>query len=236
MVSAPKLLFPIDEHERLQSLYHYDILHSLREELFDELVVLAATLFRVPIAYISLVAAEQVHYKATFGFPQVLPAQPRAELLCAQVVRQGQVVVYHDLATAPQTALDAQAIQNALAHEARFYAGAPLRMPEQHSIGALCLVDQTQREFSAGEQELLEVLANLVSQAIVVRCHCQATPGLGAACWHSIQLQAREEVYALSALVRYLAARYGTSTPVPEEILYPVCRRLIDLQAILHDH
>lgn len=234
MVSASELLFPVDEHERLQSLYHYDILHSLQEELFDELVVLAATLFRLPISYISLVAAEQAYYKASFGFSH-MPPQPRADLLCAQVIKKGRVVVYNDLATAPQTALDAQAIRNSLTYQARFYAGAPLRMPGQHVIGALCLVDQQPREFSAAEQQLLEVIADLVSQAIAVRLHCRSTPGLGDACWYSIQLQARDEVYALGALVRYLAARYGTSIPVPEEILHPVRRRLADLQAILHE-
>lgn len=75
-----------------------------------------------------------------------------------------------------------------------------------------------------------------MSQAIEVRFHCQSTPALGNACWHSMQLQARDEVHALGALVRYLAARYGTSTPVPSEILHPVRRRLADLQVILQEY
>ncbi|MGI4863819.1 MAG: GAF domain-containing protein [Janthinobacterium lividum] len=235
MMSATALLLPVDEHERLQSLYHYDILHSLREELFDELVALTGAIFRMPIAYISLVDAEQIHYKASFGFP-LLPPQPRADLLCAQVVKRGEVVVYQNLATTPQTPLNAQAIQNCLAYGARFYAGAPLRMPGQHIIGTLCLVEQQPREFSAAEQSLLEAIADLASQAVAVRFQCRSTPTQGNARWRTVQLHAREEVYALGALVRYLAARYGTSVPVPEEILQPVRRRLHDLHAILQEY
>ncbi len=233
MVAVPQMLLPVDEAERLESLHRYDILYSLQEEFFDELVALAAALFRLPIAYIGLVDAEQVHYKASYGFPPI-PPNPRGELLCAQVIKHGQVVVYHDLATAPQTPLDALAIQNCLANQVRFYAGAPLHMPDQHNIGTLCLVDPQPRDFSADEQQMLESLAGIVSRAIVVRYHCRLV--LGEAYWQTIQREARDELYGLGALVRYLAARYGTTVPVPEEILKPVRRRLHDLRAILQEH
>lgn len=228
------MLLPANETERLRSLHQHDILHSLQEDLFDELVGLAGELFRLPISYVSLVDAEQVHYKATYGIPRLSP-RPRAELLCALVVRHGRVVVYHDLARATQTPLDTPAIRSGLALHARFYAGAPLRMPDQHVIGALCLVGQQPRELSADEQQVLEELAALVSRAIVVRCHCRRTPELGNARWQATQREARDEVYGLGALARYLAARYGPAVPVPEEVLQPVRRRLHDLRTILHD-
>jgi len=235
MVATPAMLLPANEAERLRSLHQYEILHSLQEDLFDELVVLAGALFRLPIAYVSLVDAERVHYKATYGFP-LIPPNLRAELLCAQVVRHGRVVVYHDLAAATQTLLDAAAIQNCLAHQARFYAGAPLRMPDQHIIGTLCLVGQQPRDFSPDEQQLLEELAAIVSRAIVVRHHCHHTLVLGQGRWQATQREARDEVHGLGALVRYLAARYGPAVPVPEEVLQPVRRRLHDLRAILQDY
>lgn len=234
MVVTPALLLPANEAERLRSLHQHDILHSLQEDLFDELVALMGILFRLPITYLGLVDAERVHYKATYGFPRISP-NPRAELLCAQVIKHGRVVVYHDLAEASQTPLDAVAIQNCLAQRARFYAGIPLRMPDQHIIGTLCLVDQQPREFSADEQLLVEDLASIVSRAIVVRYHCRRTPALGEARWQAMQREARDEVYGLGALVRYLTARYGAAVPVPEEVLQPVRRRLRDLRAILEE-
>ena len=228
------MLLPTNEAERLRSLHRYDILHSLQEVVFDELVLLAGTLFRLPIAYITLVDAERVHYKASYGSP-LPPPTPRAGLPCAQVVRHGRVVLYRDLAEATPTPLDAAAIQNCLTQGVRFYAGAPLRMPDQHIIGTLCLVDQEPREFSADEQHLLEELADIVSHAIVVRHYCHRAPLLGEARWQAIQQSARDEVYGLGALVRYLTARYGPAVPVPEEVLQPVRRRLYDLRAILHE-
>lgn len=234
MVSTPSTLLPADETARLQSLYSYAIVQSLQEEFFDELVALLANLFRLPIAYIGLMGADQLSYKATYGIARQ-SAQPRAGALCAQVVKYNRVVVYHDLAVAPQTSLDALAITNSLAHRVRFYAGAPLRMPDHRTIGTLCLAGQQPREFSDAEQQLLAVVAEVVSHAIAVRSHCHNS-SLGETRWLELRTQARDEVYALGALVRYLAARYGTATPVPEEILQPVMRRLHDLRAILQEY
>lgn len=234
MLATPSTLLPTDEAARLQSLHSLAVVQSLQEDFFDELVALLANLFRLPIAYVGLMEADQLSYKATYGFPR-LPARPRASSLCALVVKHNQVVAYHDLAEAAQTSLAAPAIQNGLAHEMRFYVGAPLRLPDYRTIGTLCLAGAQPREFSPAEQLLLEVAAEVVGHAFAVRSHCQANRR-GNVRWLEIRTQARDEVYALGALVRYLAARYGTSTPVPEEILQPVMRRLHDLRAILQEY
>ena len=235
MKTTPTTLLPADEAERLQALQHYDIVDSLQEEVFDELVALTASLFRLPIAYIALVEAEQAHYKATFGFPRI-PPQPRAELMCSLVVKRSQLVVYRDLEQAIQTPLNARAVQKCLAHRVRFYAGAPLRTPTHHTIGTLCLAGPQPREFSPAEQQLLEAIAGVVSQAIELRSNCRGNDILGEIRWQELRTQARDEVYALGALVRYLATRYGTATPVPEEILHPVQRRLRDLSISLQEY
>jgi GAF domain-containing protein len=235
MTTTPTTLLPIDEAERLQSLQHYDIVHSLQEEVFDELVALTASLFRLPMAYIGLVEADQVHYKATYGLPRTRPL-PRAEQMCSLVVKRGQVVVYQDLELAIQTPLNARAIQNCLVQRIRFYAGAPLRTPKHHIIGTLCLAGPEPRDFSLVEQQLLEIIAGIVSQTIALRSHCRSSEILGEIRWQELRTQARDEVYALGALVRYLATRYGTATPVPEEILRPVKRRLYDLRTILQEY
>ena len=230
MLSTPVALLPIDEAERLQSLHHYNVLQPLQEELFDELVTLTAALFRLPIAYIGLVDEQRLHYKAAFGFPKLAP-QPRAKMLCSLIIRHNRLVVYHDLAAAEATSLDALAIETSLAQQVRFYAGTPLRMPDQRTIGTLCLVDRQPREFNADEQLLLATIAAVVSEAIVVRNTCQCD----SLRWQQVCAQARDEVYALGALIRYLSARYGPATPLPEEIAQPVLRRLHDLHFILQE-
>lgn len=235
MISTPAALLPAEEAERLRTLHHYDILRSLQENVFDELAALTALVFNLPISYISLIDRNEAVYKAVHGLP-LLPPQPRVNMLCAVAVKENHVVVYHDLAAAVPSAADAVAIQRALDARARFYAAAPLRMPDQRSIGALCVVDQQARVFSSAEQDVLEYLAGAVSLTIAVRHLCLSQPTVGADRWQAVQAQLQDEVYALGALVRYLTARHGIHVPVPDDILRPVMRRLNDLHDILQDY
>ena len=227
-------LAPANETERLYALHQADMLHSLQEEVFDELVKLSARLFGLPISYVALLDTDRLHIKASHGLP-MMPPVPRQEVLCAQVVRQNRMVLYHDLATVTQTPLDAPAIACALAQKARFYAGAPLRTSAEHAIGTLCLVDQQPRTFSSLEQQVFEQIACVVGQLVVLRQQCLRSPALGATHWHRVREQVREEVYALGTLVRYLLQRYGALVPVPEDVLHLMERRLQEVQLMVQE-
>ncbi|MBJ6142206.1 GAF domain-containing protein [Hymenobacter sp. BT559] len=220
------------EAERLASLRHYDVVPFLREDVFEEFAELTARIFSLPICLFNLADAHHITTEACYGLPDVMP-QPRAEALCSSVVAQNQVVVYHDLTAATPTPTDAVAIQATLAKGIRFYAAAPVRLANQHCIGTLCLLDQWPREFTAEEQHVLQCLADLVSQAIMMRHHCHTTPGLGQTHWQALHTHLHDEVSALGALVRYLTTRYGNTIPVAEEVLHLVLRRLADLRVIL---
>lgn len=230
MLLVPTL--PVTEAERLAYLYQHEVLPFLRDEVFDEFVGLTARIFSLPISLFNLVDEHHVTTAAHYGLPGATP-QPRAEMLCSTVVAQNRVVVYHDLTLATRTPTDAVAIQATLAKHIRFYAAAPVRLPNQHSIGALCLLDQQPREFTAQEQHVLQSLADLVSQALAVRHQCRSTSELGEIRWQGLHLQLHDEIQALGALVRYLLTRYGTTIPVPEEVLNLVLRRLADLHVVL---
>ena len=225
-------LASVTEAARLASLRQYDVLPFLREEVFDDFVSLAARIFSLPICLFNLVDAQQVSPAAYHGLPAATP-QPRAEILCSTVVTHNRVVVYHDLSAAPQLATDAVAIRATLARGIHFYAAAPVRLADAHSIGTLCLLDQQPREFAAEEQHILQALADTISQAILTRYRCHTTPELGEAHWLHLRPKLHDEVHALAALVRYLLTRYGTLIPVPEEVLHLVWRRLADLRALL---
>lgn len=229
MRSAPIDSLPANEAARLYALHQVDILHSQQEGVFDEMATLVAAIFNLPIAYISLVAEHESQCKAAHGVA-VLPPQPRAMTLCAVVVRENQSVVYRDLAVATPAPAAAPAIERALAWQARFYAAAPLRLADEHSMGALCLVGQQPREFSAAEQQVLEYLAGIVSLVITVRHLCRRQPN---ARWTEVHALLQDEAHAMGTLVRYLTTRYGSHAPVPAEVLQPIMRRLTDLRNIL---
>ncbi|OGX83205.1 GAF domain-containing protein [Hymenobacter coccineus] len=235
MIQIPAALLPPDDAERLRTLRHYDIVHSLHESVFDEFVDLTAHIFSLPISLIALVDENEVYYHASYGVPGLL-RQPRVEAICSLVVRENKALVITDLASDEALRLTAAADAAARAKGLRFYAGAPLRMPDQRNIGTLCVIDRAPRTFSTDEQQVLDQVAQLVGQTIAVRHYCLTRSGLGEPRWQAVRGQVVEELVALGALVRYLLARYNTQVPVPEAVLEPVARRLNDLRRVLAEY
>ncbi|SMB98881.1 GAF domain protein [Hymenobacter roseosalivarius DSM 11622] len=234
MSEVPSWLLPEDEATRLSSLRSYDLLPALRETVFDELVALTARIFSLPISLIALVDEEHVFYKANYGMPGN-EKQPRQEALCSTAILHDKAVVYQDLEQERNPLITVQAAQAARTNQLRFYAGAPLRMPNQQPIGTLCIIDRQPRVFSKDEQRMLEKLAAVVSHTVAVRQVCRTQPD-GERRWKMVRLQLQEEVQALRALVRYLLTRYGTTVPVPPALLTQFERRLPDLHELLDQY
>jgi hypothetical protein len=232
MLTPPSLLLP-QEGKRLETLQAYDILHSLREPLFTEVVELAATLFGVPISLIALVDAEEVEYIATHGLPG-LRRQPRVEAVCSMAVRQQQAVIFPDLTIAES--LTTEAASAVTSKGLRFYAGAPLCMPNRQCIGTFCLIDRQPRPFSAPEQRVLEQFAHLAGRLIAVRQYCLASQPAGLDYWCLMRTELTQEVRALSAPVQHLLNYSGTHVPVPSEVLESVDNRLNELCWRLADY
>jgi hypothetical protein len=233
MLLTPPSLLPPHERKRLETLRAYDILHSLRESLFTEVVELAAALFNVPISLIALVDTDEVEYIATHGLPG-LRSQPRAEAVCSMAVKQQQAVVFSDLALAQS--LTEEAASAATAKGLRFYAGAPLCMPNRQCIGTFCLIGRQPRSFSAPEQRVLEQFARLAGRLIAVRQYCLASQARGLEYWCLMRTELTQEVRALLALVQHLLHYSGTCVPVPSEVLESVDSRLNELCWRLADY
>ncbi|GAB3874921.1 hypothetical protein GCM10028824_28980 [Hymenobacter segetis] len=234
MPATPPSLLPADEPERLQSIRAYDVLPTLAEPLFDEFVALTAQVFSLPISLIALVEEDDVYYPANHGMPGN-DQQPRVEALCSSAIQQARAVVYHDLVLESSATITPEAARAAQDNELRFYAGAPLRLPDQRLLGTLCIIDRQPRTFSADEQQVLDHLAAVVSQTIAVRHACLAQPPGGAGEWERLRTQLQEELRELTALVRYLFTRHGVQIPVPADLLTQVERRLFDLQRLLNE-
>ncbi|RZL02378.1 MAG: GAF domain-containing protein, partial [Hymenobacter sp.] len=186
MLTTASVLLPADEAARLFTLHHYDILHSLQESVFNEFVVLAGRIFNLPMSLLGLVDASEVEYKARYGLPG-LQRQARPEAICSQVVAQGEMLIFSDLARTSAQQLPLQASQSALGKGLRFYAGAPLRMANQAVIGTLCVLGQRPRSTSDLERRLLERLAHLIERVIEVRHACLTSRGLGQEYWRLTQ-------------------------------------------------
>ena len=158
-------IIPKNDAERLKALYRYEILDTPPEGAFNRIASLAAKLFQVPIALISLVDNERVFFKANVGMPGVTNV-PRGESLCSLAILQEKPTVFKDAENEPCL------LANPLVAGSfglKFYAGAPLITSDGYNIGTVCLVDKKSRDFSEKEMEMLEDLAAVVMDEIEIR-------------------------------------------------------------------
>lgn len=155
---------PDDEQERLAALRRYDILDTLPEQTYDDIVGIASRLVGTPIAAISLVDAERQWFKARVGLEA--PQTSREISFCGHSVASGEMLVI------PDTTADERFSGNPLVTGEmgiRFYAGAPLRTPGGHTIGTLCVIDREVRQLSDEDRSLLKGLARQVMQLLELR-------------------------------------------------------------------
>ena len=145
------------EAERLETLRDYQILDTPPEAAFERIVRLTARLFNVPGAQVTLVDAERQWIKACIGGG--IYESPRFSSLCSHTIEDERVMVVEDAAADPRFR-DNEWVTGP--HRIRFYAGAPLRAPNGHNLGALCVTDTKARSFSPEEKELLQDLATMI--------------------------------------------------------------------------
>ncbi|QHI97100.1 EAL domain-containing protein [Xylophilus rhododendri] len=150
----------LDEEERIQALRSLDLLYTAPTEAFDRITRLAAAVFQVPIALITLLDTERQWFKSRVGLS--VPDTCREDAFCNYTIASPQVMVVRDAAQDPRF------LNNPLVTGYPgicFYAGAPLVLANGHSLGSLCLIDHRPREFDAAqEQMLLDLAAMVVAQ------------------------------------------------------------------------
>jgi PAS domain S-box-containing protein len=155
---------PAREAERLQALRRYSILDTPPDGTFDHITALAAELFRVPIALISLVDHDRIWFKSRHGLDaQQIARDPG---LCASAIFSPDVYYVRDGLTDPRT------LANPLvAGEMglRFYAAAPLRTHDNFNLGTLCIIDREPRDLTPAERTMLAKLASVVMDQMELR-------------------------------------------------------------------
>ena len=149
---------PVDEEERIRALFRYEILDTPDEASFDHLTKLAATIVGVPIALVSLVDTDRQWFKSKFGLD--VDETGRDISFC------GHAIFQDDPFVVPDATCDGRFADNPLVTGQpgiRFYAGAPLRTPDGHRLGTLCVIDTEPREgLTEFESNALVALASLV--------------------------------------------------------------------------
>ncbi|TMG84693.1 MAG: GAF domain-containing protein, partial [Betaproteobacteria bacterium] len=152
---------PADEDRRLRALHESGLLDTEPEERFDRFTRIAAALFDVPIALVSLVDKDRQWFKSRQGTDMAQTDRDKA--FCAHVI------LGNDVMQVPDALVDDRFADNPLVTSeprVRFYAGAPLSLGDGSPVGTLCVIDHRARNFDEGQLRLLSDLSKLVEREL----------------------------------------------------------------------
>lgn len=160
-ITIPEL--SLDEQQRLAALHACEILDTLPEAEFDELVELAQQACETPAAAISFIDSDRQWLKGARG---PVRGVARSHSFCDHTIRSSQPLVVQDACQDPRFADNPY-----VAGEPgiRFYAGVPLVTSEGARVGAICVLDRTPRALDGAQLRTLEILARQVSSLLDLR-------------------------------------------------------------------
>jgi PAS domain S-box-containing protein len=150
----PPVPIPPDEVGRLLSLASYALMDTPPEIDFDDLTRLASQVCQTPVSLITLVGKDRQWFKSHTGTD--LTETPRDISICGHAIVGPATFIVDDLSQDPRFA------DNPLVTDgpkARFYAGAPLTMPDGHALGTLCVIDVEPRSLRPDQIAALESLS-----------------------------------------------------------------------------
>lgn len=152
------------EEDRMRAVHRYRILDTLPDGTFDRITAIAARVFSVPVAIVSVVDHDRIWFKSHHGTEtEQIGRDPG---LCASAILQNDAWVI------PDTSVDPRTLANPLVAGdlgLKFYAGIPLRTPDGYNLGTLCVLDTEPREFSDNDTRVLEDLAAIVMNDLELR-------------------------------------------------------------------
>lgn len=223
---------PSDEPRRLAALRRLQVLDTLPEPEFERVVGLARDLLRCPMAAVSLVDADRQWFKASRGF--CTEQTPRSVAFCAHTILRNDVFVV------PDAAADERFADNPLvtgAQQIRFYAAAPIRTPEGHPVGALCVSDTHPRGLTDDEASILRRLADIAADALhnrVLEAEAEAAGRATAALFASAAHELRTPLTAMLGFADLLGEE-GLHLDQRREYVETIRRNGGELLAVIND-
>ena len=156
---------PNNEKERLKALLETQILDTMAETEFDDVVMLASQICGTPIAAVSLIDESRQWFKARVGLDAAETSRDVA--FCAHAIAGPNATMVVNDATKDTRFASNPLVTGDLG--IRFYAGAPLVTSENFSLGTLCVIDREPRQLGAQQIESLEALARQLTLRLELR-------------------------------------------------------------------
>ncbi|MFI5978915.1 PP2C family protein-serine/threonine phosphatase [Streptomyces sp. NPDC051452] len=150
---------------RMEALRRYDILDTPPDGAFDRVAALAARLFDVPVATVTIVDEDRIWFKAAHGLDGVNEIGRDPGLCGSAVLRDDALVI-------PDTLVDDVACGNPLVTGplgVRFYAAAPITTTEGYKLGTVNVLDTKPRSITSEQTATLTDLAAIVMDEMELR-------------------------------------------------------------------
>jgi len=152
---------PENETDRLQALRALNLVEASGDERFDRYTRIAAALFDVPYALVSIVDDDRQWFKSKYGTE--IDQTPRDVSFCAHAIHHPDVMVVDDALSDSRFGDNPTVVGPP---NVRFYAGTPLILPSGHAVGTLCILDSRPRKFSESDRARLADLGGLLEQEL----------------------------------------------------------------------
>ena len=154
-----------DEIKRLKALRDLDILDTVKEQEFDDIVELASILCGTKIALISFVDSDRQWFKSAKGLE--VKETSREISFCSHAIedKKNPFIVEN-------TRIDKRFSNNPLVTgypKIQFYAGIPLVDKNNHAVGTLCVIDDQSKKISQEQIDGLQILARNVLRLLELR-------------------------------------------------------------------
>ena len=192
---------PVNEADRLAAVRRYDILDTPPDGAFDRITRMAAGLFDVPIAIVSIVDEDRIWFKSHHGLD--VAEIPRGPGLCASAIVENRPWVLTD------AKYDPRSLANPLVageFGLRFYAGVPLHTRDGFNLGTLCVIDHEPRDVKQSEVEQLGELAAIVVDELELRLAARNAVRQREALLQEVNHRVANSLSIVAALARMQAA------------------------------
>lgn len=150
---------PSNELDRLLTLSEFDLDYTNLDELFSGLTSLAAKVAGTDISLINLIDSYTQWSISSFGFD--IKQVPREDSICQFTLlpENNEGFEVKDLSADDRFKNRDFVLESPFL---KYYYGIPLRLSEDISLGALCVLDADYKELSAEKKEMLEIIAGEV--------------------------------------------------------------------------
>ena len=136
MINHPR---PDNDNERVASLHRMVQMDTPAEARFDRLTRLAGQLFKAPVSMVTFIEEDRQWFKSARG--HMIGETPRVESFCQYTICKNEPLIVEN-ALADERFFDLPAVFDL---GIRFYAGVPVRNPDGHAVGTLCVLDFDER-------------------------------------------------------------------------------------------